>query len=300
MATPPATGSRRPVAGASRRTPLRLGASTLFAAHTEPFTPELLDQIQRLGVVAIEIADYHTNFTYEDAGWLDDAKDWLDERGLGLHSIHAHFERRVPGSDLASPDETVRQDSLAVYRHGLAALKRLGGAILVTHHIAIPAPDTQPQAHTQRRRAFAASLRELAHVATDLGVRLAIENGGSGWHSNVANLLAILADAGHGVGEFDNNPRVLGICLDTGHRHLHGDVAEGIRLGGSAIVTLHVHDNRGQRDEHQMPFTGTIAWPSVIQALREIGYVDVFLYEMGKDADVSALPANYRTLMTLG
>jgi sugar phosphate isomerase/epimerase len=300
MATPPTTGSRRQVAVATRRTPLCPGTSTLFAAHTEPFTPELLDQIQQLGVVAIEIADYHTNFAYEDVGWLDHAKGWMDERGLGLHSIHAHFERRVRGSDLASPDETVRLDSLAVYRHGLVALKRLGGSILVTHHIAIPAPDTQPQAHTQRRQAFAASLRELARVATDLGVRLAIENGGSGWHSNVASLLAILADAGHDVGESDKSPRVLGICLDTGHRHLYGDVAEGIRLGGSAIITLHIHDNHGERDEHQMPFTGTIAWPSVLRALRDIGYVDVFLYEMGKDADVSTLPANYRALMALG
>ena len=113
------------------------------------------------------------------------------------------------------------------------------------------------------------------------------------------NLLALLADAGHGLQDAGAGPRVLGICLDTGHRHRLGDVAEGIRQGGKAIITLHVHDNHGQRDEHQMPFTGTIEWASVLRALREIGYQDTFMYEVGRDADVSQLPENHRALMAL-
>jgi sugar phosphate isomerase/epimerase len=244
----------------------------------------------------VEIADYHDNFTYDDEGWLDQARGWLADRGLVLHSIHAHFERRVPGSDLAAPDEGIRQDSLAVYRGGLAALRRLGGAILVTHHLAIPMPDAQPEAHALRRRAFAASLRELAQVASDLGVRLAIENGGSGWHADVAHLLALLEEAGATAGA--GHP-ALGICLDTGHRHRHGDVAAAIYQAGRALSTLHIHDNHGQRDEHLLPYDGTIAWPSVVRALRDIGHTGVFLYEMGRDADVRQLPENYRTLMAL-
>ena len=126
----------------------------------------------------------------------------------------------------------------------------MGGAILVTHHIAVPSPDAQPEEHARHPRPIGTSLRELAPVATDLGVRLAIENGGSGWRADVGHLLALLGDAGagpHGAHE------ALGLCLDTGHRHLHGDVAEGIRLGGRAITTLHIHDNHGARDEHILP-----------------------------------------------
>jgi hypothetical protein len=36
-----------------------------------------------------------------------------------------------------------------------------------------------------------------------------------------------------------------------------------------------------------------------VRALRETGYAGVFMYEIGKDADVSRVPANYRTLMAL-
>jgi sugar phosphate isomerase/epimerase len=274
-----------------RLAPLCLGASTLFVAHAEPFTPVLLDLLQRLGVVAVEIADYHGNFDYDDPVWLDQARGWLADRGLALNSVHAHFEGRRRGSDLAAPDEAIRRDSVAIYRGGLAALGRLGGGILVTHHIAIPLPEAQPAENARRRTAFAASLRELAPIAADLGLRLAIENGGSGWHADVRNLMALIGDAG------DHN--ALGICLDTGHQHRHGSVADAVRTGGRAIITLHVHDNHGERDEHIMPLDGTIAWPPVIGALRAIGYPGVFMYEIGRDANPDQLPANYQTLMAL-
>jgi sugar phosphate isomerase/epimerase len=277
-----------------------LGASTLYAAHSAPLTPALLDQLRRLGVAAVEIADYHDNFTYDDPAWLDQVRGWLTERGLALHSIHAHFEGRVPGSDLAAPEETARQESLALYRRGLEALHRLGGAILVTHHIAIPEPQSQPEVHTRRRAAFVASLRELAGTAAGLGVQVAIENGGAGWRSEVPNLRALLADAGAGdAGESGGAAPALGICLDTGHAHLRGDAAGAIRQAGRALRTLHIHDNAGGRDEHQLPPTGTIDWPSVVGALRETGYAGVFLYEIGPNADVERLPESYRTLMAL-
>jgi sugar phosphate isomerase/epimerase len=281
----------RAAARTREHVPLCLGVSTLFASHAEPLTPELLDRMRQWGLAAIEIADYHANFDYGDAGWLDRARGWLGDRGLLLNSVHAHFERRCPGSDLAAPDRARRQDSVAIYRGGLEALARLGGDILVTHHLAIPAPDREPEAHAQRRGAFAASLRELAPMAADLGVRLAIENGGSGWPADVRHLTALISEA--------ETHEVVGVCLDTGHRHRNGDVASAIREAGSTLSTLHVHDNHGQRDEHILPLQGTIAWPSVVQALREIGYPGVFMYEIGAAADPSELPANYRALMTL-
>jgi sugar phosphate isomerase/epimerase len=273
------------------RSPLCLGASTLFAAHTEPLTPALLDLLQRLGVAAVEIADYHADFDYDDTRGLDRLRGWLADRGLALNSVHAHFERRRPGSDLAALDDAVRRESVGIYRGGLEAVARLGGDMLLTHHIAIPQPEAQPEEHAQRRRAFVASLRELAPIATDLGVRLAIENGGGGWHADVGHLLALIAEAGvHGA---------VGICLDTGHRHLHGDVASAVHTAGRSLITLHVHDNHGQRDEHLMPLDGTVSWPEVVRALRAIGYPGVFMYEIGPAADPLGVPANYRALMAL-
>ena len=157
---------------------------------------------------------------------------------------------------MANPDEAQRRASVALYRTGLAALARLGGDILVTHHIAIPEPEQEPEAHARRRGAFVSSLGELAADAADLGVRLAIENVGSGWRADVRNLMALIDDG-------DASPAV-GVCLDTGHRHLGGDNPAAIRTLGSRLITLHIHDNHGQRDEHIMPLDGTINWTVVV------------------------------------
>ena len=274
------------------QTPLRPGASTLFAAHGQPLDPALLDLMQQLGLVAIEIADYHPNFDYTDGKLLDRMRGWMESRGLALNSIHAHFEQRQPGSDLADPDEAQRRESVSLYRGGLTGLARLGGDILVTHHIAIPEPDQEPEAYARRRGAFVTSLRELAAAATDLGVRLAIENLPTGWRADVRNLMALIEDA-------EAFPAV-GVCLDTGHRHLGGDNATAIRTLGSQLITLHIHDNHGQRDEHIMPLDGTISWVPVVAALRAIDYPGVFMYEIGAMANPRDIPANYRTLMAGG
>ena len=274
------------------RTPLRPGASTLFAAHGQPLNPALLDLMQQLGLVAIEIADYHPNFDYTDGELLDRIRGWMESRGLALNSIHAHFEQRQPDSDLADPDESQRRESVALYRNGLAGLARLGGDILVTHHIAIPEPDQEPEAYKRRRDAFVASLNDLAADAGDLGVRLAIENLPSGWRADVRNLMALIEDA-------DAGPAV-GICLDTGHRHLEGDNSTAIRTLGWRLITLHIHDNHGQRDEHIMPLDGTINWAPVVAALRAIDYPGVFMYEIGSMAKPQDIPENYRTLMSGG
>jgi sugar phosphate isomerase/epimerase len=112
----------------------------------------------------------------------------------------------------------------------------------------------------------------------------------------VAHLLALLGEAAGGA---RGGHEALGLCLDTGHRHLHGDVAGAIRRAGRALSTLHIHDNHGARDEHLLPLDGTIAWAPVLRALRETGHTGPFLYEVGGDAGVSRLPANYGALMAL-
>ena len=74
----------------------------------------------------------------------------------------------------------------------------------------------------------------------------------------------------------------LAICLDTGHLNLADrDQAGFIRQAGPYLQALHIADNQGQTDQHLMPFgVGTIDWPPVMAALREIGYNGLFNYEI--------------------
>lgn len=72
----------------------------------------------------------------------------------------------------------------------------------------------------------------------------------------------------------------LGICLDSGHTHIAGvDVAEAVRQAGKYLLETHFHDNVADLDLHRPIGIGTINWPEVILALREIGFPGPITFE---------------------
>ena len=76
-----------------------------------------------------------------------------------------------------------------------------------------------------------------------------------------------------------DNP-LLKVCLDTGHANVfHDDLAADVRLLGNDLATLHVHDNKGNWDQHLIPYMGNIKWDEFLSALKEIGYNGCFTLE---------------------
>ncbi|MGG6314146.1 sugar phosphate isomerase/epimerase family protein [Paenibacillus macerans] len=73
---------------------------------------------------------------------------------------------------------------------------------------------------------------------------------------------------------------LFGACWDTGHGHRQG-LRQGpsIRMLGKRLKALHIQDNDGNKDQHLLPFLGTIDWKDVMSELREIGYEGDFTYE---------------------
>lgn len=69
------------------------------------------------------------------------------------------------------------------------------------------------------------------------------------------------------------NSPYIGICLDTGHCNVYGhDLGEMVRIAAPWLKVLHVHDNDGNRDAHQLPYLGTANWDSFTKALAEVGF----------------------------
>jgi sugar phosphate isomerase/epimerase len=74
---------------------------------------------------------------------------------------------------------------------------------------------------------------------------------------------------------FYDETRLTGLRFnfDIGHAHLaDGPADERIEKSFAPLRELvagvHVHDNRGEKDEHLPPFDGTIDWPSAIKVLK--------------------------------
>ncbi len=81
---------------------------------------------------------------------------------------------------------------------------------------------------------------------------------------------------------------VLGFCFDTGHANLIGlDFGKFITTLGSRLKVLHIHDNDGVGDLHQIPYTFTKTrenksstdWEGFVRGLREIHFDGVLSFE---------------------
>lgn len=133
----------------------------------------------------------------------------------------------------------------------------------------------------ERYRRWVRNVSILSQYVEGTGVTLCLENlPGIAPTRTAESLLKFISDAG------DKN---LAICLDTGHLHLtnvRGDTAQThgdfIRTAGNYLQALHIVDNNGEKDTHQMPFSARtgVDWVDVMKGLRDIEYKGLFNLEI--------------------
>ncbi len=74
--------------------------------------------------------------------------------------------------------------------------------------------------------------------------------------------------------------------MDTSHAHVQGlDCAAAVRRFGTHICCTHISDNDGSGDQHRTPGGGSIDWPSVVAALRDVGYDGLFNLEIPGESE---------------
>ena len=100
-------------------------------------------------------------------------------------------------------------------------------------------------------------------------------------------------DAGKAAERIDrinerHHASVLGFCFDTGHANLVGIDFESFLITlGDRLKVLHIHDNDGVMDLHQLPFTFTKTrenrpstdWDGFVKGLRQIHFDGVLSFE---------------------
>lgn len=70
-------------------------------------------------------------------------------------------------------------------------------------------------------------------------------------------------------------------CWDTGHANIEGPQYQDILALGDKLRALHINDNMGQKDDHMMPYMGTLNIDEVMTVLLEIGFNEYFTFECG-------------------
>lgn len=184
----------------------------------------------------------------------------LAQTGMRVHTLHALFGGPLM---LGSTREEGRAGALDRHEETLRVAAGLGSDNAVFH---LEAAYSEASAAAAR-----AALDRLLPVAESARVRLALEVLSPGCYgSSVEHLSDLLR---HYASPW------LGICLDFGHAHQAGTIPVWIDALAGQIVTLHLHDNDGVRDQHQPPGLGTLDWPAMLGRLRRAGYTGPLVSE---------------------
>lgn len=195
---------------------------------------------------------WNTDFLYADAE-IEQIERWLKECGLALLDLHASAGCE---KNWGSHRDYERRAGVELVANRIRMTARLGGEIVILH---VPgrAEGVDPGDYEDALRI---SLDALEPVAGSCGVRIAFENGGHDDFERLRRLLAAYDSA------------YVGVCYDAGHGNLGGCGLEQLESVRDRLLSVHLHDNDGTADQHNLPFTGTVDWERLAAILARSSY----------------------------
>ncbi len=206
--------------------------------------------------------------------WVKRQKEICDAVGLPITQGHAHFYTSAQAREFTPLDRE---------EHTVMILRDIEAAgICQVPWLVIHPENAYDGAGYSRRMTLKREterFKRFGEAAARCGVGIAIENigknkNGDKFFGTTPEELLELLDC---LGDDD----LFGICWDTGHGNLNKiNQPEAIRQMGKHLKALHVNDNRGEKDEHQLPYLGNIPWEPLMLALKEVEYAGDFTYEV--------------------
>jgi len=220
---------------------------------------EILRLIRTGGFENIELWGMAPHLSLDDPEKLKNISRIINDHGLKVRSMHAPFYRSIWDAfngnwlSLSDPDAGRRREALDMVIKAIKAAEIFGHRVLALHC------GFSGKKISRDEKNLVGSIEKLTEISRDYGVKLALENSPESY-AGVSSVLKI-------VREFD--PETLGFCLDLGHANLEPGMnpVEAIEKGGSRLANLHVSDNSGKIDEHNLPGQGKIAWDKVTKKL---------------------------------
>ena len=223
-------------------------------------TPGLLADIARHGIKAVEIFCARAHFNYQSPDAVREIAGTLRDHNLTLHALHAPAERdfnpvhesSAPLS-ICDPERVRRLEAVDEIKRALDVAEHMPFRYLVQH-----LGSSRDAADDGRRFDAAFSSLEHLHIfAKERGVTLALEIS-PGELATPAHLRQFI---------IDTRLTDLRLCFDIGHAHLGDGVLASLEAMREFLATSHIHDNHGVKDEHLLPYEGTIEWKSALPAL---------------------------------
>ncbi|MGH9398502.1 MAG: sugar phosphate isomerase/epimerase family protein [Terriglobia bacterium] len=240
---------------------MEIGLSTR-SFTSQRLSSHILDAIHHAGIKQIELFATRQHLDYYDSNHVRDVAQWFSDHAMSLHAVHAPLfagmDSGRSGGLAISPSYTekrLRIESMDEIKRAIEIADRLPFRYLVVH---LGLPDDEYDL-----RKFDAAFTSLEHLrifAKERGAQIVLENATDAL-STPDRLCQFVQYTRLGVK----------VCLDVGHAHLTGGVLPALAILKPLIATVHLHDNRLDKDDHLLPFAGFVDWPAVMKALRELG-----------------------------
>lgn len=282
----------------------------LIGCNTLSFTSNRTDEeaILFLAKAGFDSVDYNLNqygvrdpvspfWNLSEGEHLEYAKKLktvADREGIVFGQVHSPYP-----TYFQNPEKL--EQVLDITKRSVLIASALNSPYIVIH------PNVPPEAVSplQVEEAVEKNLKYYARLFEDLkraGVCVGIENMFNwNWDLDVplptvastAECMAYMVDSLNNMcGE-----KLFVACLDTGHALLTGggDPSVMVDILGSRLKLLHIHDNDGKRDRHQLPFTGVIDWDKFLKSLVNNNYNGILSLEIktdGTEADTAFEAAN--------
>ncbi|ADL04957.1 sugar phosphate isomerase/epimerase family protein [Lacrimispora saccharolytica] len=258
--------------------------STLQLAIATDFAGEF-PQIEKIGEILYKIAQAgftHIHWCFEWDGdymyssyEMQQIREWMDQYGLRAKALHASKGSRrntnmIDGhyrKDYTSEVEYNRKAGVELIKNRVDLAGCMGAKEIVLHlyvpHFTIwEKPETEEHFYQQVYRSF----DELQPYCIQKGVRICIENLFDVPERYELDQLDRLLEK--------YPPQFIGFCLDTGHANMvwGRKMTDIIHRYQDRLYAVHIHDNSGSADFHQVPGEGNIIWQEVMSALARTEY----------------------------
>ena len=207
-----------------------------------------------------------------DRRQLKGLKELIDSYGLDV-AVHGSFWDLNP----VSHHREVWELSLKWVKQSIKACERLGGKISVLHPGRVVIPELEWFMREAKGR-YLKFIEECRAFASERGIKIAVEN------------MSLPYWGLYELCELVWGREDLGIALDIAHAYLvmrkakidnpERELARAIGDMGKKIFHVHLHDNRGEHDEHLVPGEGSINFEPIVSALKAIDYSGMIIVEL--------------------
>ena len=209
--------------------------------------------------------NWNTDFQYTEIEIIE-IKKQLDLHSLRLSDIHASS-----GVEKCwySPVEYERLAGVELVKNRIYMSALLGGDAIVLHPFVVY---DGKEVDFYREQGLK-SLRELANTAESCGVKISLENLFKADNIEVNDVeLENIDTLEYFFSYFP--PEILGFCWDIGHCIILGDKSfdRCAELAKKRLSVMHLNDNRGDMDQHSVPFSWIDRWDWIAEVIAASPY----------------------------